>query len=66
VDESEVSARHPSINQPFFISNSAELCHQAHSVFLAARVALCASAANPHEIKRFVNGRLRAIEKSAA
>jgi hypothetical protein len=42
------------------------MCHRAHSVFLAARAGIVPSSAKPHGIKRFVNGRLRAIEKSAA
>jgi len=39
------------------------MCHRAHSVFLAARAGFFAGTANPHEINRFVYGRLRAIEK---
>src|SRR5678816_2231428 len=49
-----------------FAVNPAGMCHRAHTVFLAARAALFAGSANPHGIKRFMYGRLRAIEKSAA
>ena len=46
--------------------NPAEVCHAAHTVFFAARDAVFARSANPHGIREFVNGCLRAIEKSAA
>jgi hypothetical protein len=45
---------------------SLQLCQAIHTVFLAALATLLQCAANPHRTKRFMNGCLRAIKKSAA
>jgi hypothetical protein len=49
----------------FMVKSSRSVSHGTHRVFGSTR-GMSAGSAKPHGIKRFVNGRLRAIEKSAA